>query len=68
MSLSEVLNYEPLPGSFLVGDSVLELGEIAMLFGPPGSFKGFAVGHLMECGAKGYGPWLGHLVNNVEFS
>lgn len=62
LSLTEVLNYMPPPGSFLVGDSVVELGEVAMLFGPPGSFKGFAVGHLMECGAKGCGTWLGHAV------
>ena len=50
-SLSEILSYEPPAGSLLVGDGVLELGEIALLYGPPGSFKGFAVGHLMACGA-----------------
>jgi len=62
LSLSEVQNYEPIPGSFLVGESVLELGETSMVFGPPGSFKGFAVGQLMVCGAQGYGTWLGHQV------
>jgi hypothetical protein len=62
LSLNDVLNYEPTAGAMLVGDSVIELGEIALLFGPPGSYKGFAVGHLMQCGAQGYGTWLGHSV------
>ncbi len=59
LSLSEVLGYEPPPGSFLVGDGVLELGGDSLLYGPPGSFKGFAVGELMACGAAGRGEWLG---------
>jgi AAA domain len=63
LSLSEILSYVPLAGSLLVGDGVVELGEISLLYGPPGSFKGFAVGHLMACGARGYGEWLGHSVN-----
>lgn len=62
LSLAEVFNYEPPPCSFLVGDSMVELGEIILLFGPPGSFKGFAVGRLMVCGAQGHDTWLGHLV------
>jgi hypothetical protein len=62
-NLTEILSYEPPVGSLLVGDGVIELGEIALLYGPPGSFKGFAVGHLMACLAKGNGCWLGHLVN-----
>ena len=63
LSLSEVLGYEPPPGSFLVGDGVLELGGDSLLYGPPGSFKGFAVGELMACGARGCGEWLGFPVN-----
>jgi hypothetical protein len=63
LSLSEVLGYEPPPGSFLVGDGVIELGGDSLLYGPPGSFKGFAVGELMACGARGYGEWLGFPVN-----
>lgn len=62
LSLSEVCDYEPPVGSLLVGDGVLELGEVALLFGPPGSFKGFAVGDLMASGARGSGFWLGHPV------
>lgn len=62
LSLSEILNYEPPTGSFLVGDGVVELGENVLLFGPPGSYKGFAVGHLMACGARGHGEWLGHQI------
>ncbi len=62
LTLSEMRNYEPPIGSLLVGDGVLELGEIALLYGPPGSFKGFAVGDLMACGARGQGRWLGHAV------
>ena len=62
LSLSEVCDYEPPAGSLLVGDGVLELGEVALLFGPPGSFKGFAVGDLMASGARGSGSWLGHPV------
>jgi hypothetical protein len=46
----------------LVGDGIIELGEIAMLYGSPGSYKGFAVGQLMAYGAQGYGNWLGHPV------
>ncbi len=61
-SLSEILSYVPPVGSMLVGEGVIELGEIAMLFGPPGSYKGFAVGQLMACGAQGHGQWLGHPV------
>jgi len=63
LSLSEILSYESPVGSLLVGDGVIELGEIALLYGPPGSYKGFAVGHLMACGAQGHGKWLGHPVN-----
>ena len=62
LSLSEVRDYEPPLGALMVGDGVLELGEIALLFGPPGSFKGFAVGDLMAAGARGHGHWLGHPV------
>lgn len=62
LTLEEVLNYEPPPGSMLVGDGVIEAGGVALLYGPPGSFKGFAVGHLMACGARGSGRWLGHEV------
>ena len=63
LSLSEILSYEPTTGSLLVGDGIIELGEIALLYGPPGSYKGFAIGHLMACGARGHGEWLGHSVN-----
>lgn len=59
LKLDEILNYEPAPGSFLVGDGVIELGGDSLLYGPPGSFKGFAVGQLMACGARGSGEWLG---------
>lgn len=62
-TLAEVLAYEPPVGSLLVGDGVLELGENALLYGPPGSYKGFAVGQLMALGAQGHGDWLGHPVN-----
>lgn len=62
LSLNEVINYETPQGALMVGDGVIELGEIALLYGPPGSFKGFAVGHLMSCGAQGKGTWLGHKV------
>jgi hypothetical protein len=61
-SLSEILSYVPPVGSMLVGEGVIELGEISMLFGPPGSYKGFAVGQLMAYGAQGHGQWLGHPV------
>ena len=61
--LSEILSYEPPVGSLLVGDGIIELGEISLLFGPPGSYKGFAVGQLMACLARGHGTWLGHPVN-----
>src|SRR6187455_2884242 len=63
LTLSEVLNYEPPPGSLLVGDGVIEAGSTTLLFGPPGSFKGFAIGDLMACGARGSGTWLGFPVN-----
>ena len=63
LSLGAILRYEPPAGSLLVGDGVLELGEVALLYGPPGSFKGFAVGHLMLCGVRGTGEGLGHPVN-----
>ncbi|TXH17578.1 MAG: hypothetical protein E6R03_03640 [Hyphomicrobiaceae bacterium] len=59
LTLGEVLTYEPPPGSFLVGDGVVELGGDALLYGPPGSYKGFAVGELMARGAWGHGNWLG---------
>jgi hypothetical protein len=62
LTLDDVLSYEPPPGSLLVGDGVIEAGGVALLYGPPGSFKGFAVGHLMACGARGGGTWLGHEV------
>lgn len=61
-SLSEILSYEPPVGSMLVGEGIIELGEIAMLFGQPGSYKGFAIGQLMAYGAQGHGEWLGHPV------
>lgn len=61
-SLQEVLNYQPPEGAMLVGDGLIELGEVALLFGPPGSYKGFAVGQLMVSGAQGCGNWLGHPV------
>lgn len=61
-SMSEILNYVSPVGSMLVGDGVIELGEVSMLFGPPGSYKGFAVGQLMAYGAQGHGQWLGHPV------
>ena len=64
LSLSEVRDYEPPAGSFLVGEGVIELGEISLLYGPPGSFKGFAVGQLMSSGAWGHGEWLGHPVKS----
>jgi hypothetical protein len=64
LSLSEIKGYEPPAGSFLVGDGVIELGECALLYGPPGSFKGFAIGQLMACGAWGHGEWLGHPVKS----
>jgi hypothetical protein len=63
LTLSDVLNYEPAPGSLLVGDGVLEAGGTTLLFGPPGSLKGFAIGHLMACGARGGGTWMGYKVN-----
>lgn len=63
LSLADVLNFVPPAGSLLVGDSVIELGENALLYGPPGSFKGFAVGSLMAAGAWGRGNWLGFPVN-----
>lgn len=63
LSLGEVLDYMPPEGSFLVGDGVIELGGDSLLYGPPGSFKGFAVGHLMACGAWGHGEWLGFPVH-----
>lgn len=59
LTLEEVLNYQPPAGTMLVGDGVIEAGGLAMLFGPPGSYKGFAIGHLMACGARGGGNWLG---------
>ena len=61
-SLKEMLAYEPPEGAMLVGDGIIELGEIGLLFGPPGSYKGFAVGQLMALGAQGSGQWLGHPV------
>lgn len=63
LSLDEVLSYEPEPGSMLCGDGIVETGETTLLFGAPGSFKGFAVGQLMACGAWGRGNWLGFDVN-----
>jgi hypothetical protein len=63
LSLPEVLNYVPTPGSLMVGDGVVEAGGTTLLFGPPGSLKGFAVGHLMACGARGGGTWMGYTVN-----
>ena len=63
LSLSEVLDYVPAPGSLLVGDGVVEAGSTTLLFGPPGSLKGYAIGHLMACGARGGGIWMGYTVN-----
>jgi hypothetical protein len=59
LDMDEVLSYERPEGADLVGDGFIELGEVALLYGPPGSFKGFAVGELMVCGAEGGGSWLG---------
>lgn len=42
---------------------MIEAGNITLLFGPPGSFKGFAVGQLAMNGARGSGQWLGFDVN-----
>lgn len=63
LSFADVLGYDPPPGSLLVGDGLLELGENSLLYGPPGSFKSFAVGNLMALGAWGRGEWLGFPVN-----
>ncbi len=62
-SLTEILNYQPPTGAMLVGDGIIELGETALLFGPPGSYKSFAVGQLMLYGAQGCGTWLRHKIN-----
>ena len=59
LTLEEILSYEHTPESLLCGDGVIEAGGITLLFGAPGSFKGFAIGHLMGCGAWGSGRWLG---------
>ena len=64
LTLNEVLSYQAPVGAYLVGDGVVELGGDSLLFGPPGGFKGFAVGQLMAAGAWGHGSWLGFPVNS----
>ena len=58
-TVDEVLAYEPPKGADLIEEGFIELGETALLYGPPGSFKGFIVGDLQLCGARGRGKWLG---------
>lgn len=59
LTLDEIVNYEPPAGTLMVGDGIIELGSTTLLYGAPGSFKGFAVGQLMAYGAQGHGRWLG---------
>lgn len=59
LTFDEIVNYEPPEGTLMVGDGVIELGATTLLYGAPGSFKGFAVGQLMAYGAQGHGRWLG---------
>ena len=59
LTFDEIVNYEPPKGTLMVGDGIIELGATTLLYGLPGSFKGFAVGQLMAYGAQGHGRWLG---------
>ena len=58
-TVDEVIEYQPPVGADLIAEGFIELGETALLYGPPGSFKGFIVGDLQRCGAIGHGHWLG---------
>jgi hypothetical protein len=58
-NVDEVIAFQPKEGADLIAEGFIELGETALLFGPPGSFKGFIVGDLQLCGARGEGQWLG---------
>ncbi len=59
LTFADVLNYNPPPGSLLVAEGLVEMGENVLLYGPPGGFKSFSVGDLMARGAWGCGEWLG---------
>lgn len=63
LKFDDVLNYNPPPGSLLIAEGLVEMGENVLLYGPPGAFKSFCVGDLMARGAWGSGEWLGFPVN-----
>jgi hypothetical protein len=58
-NVDEVIAYIPPTGNDLIAEGFIELAQNALLYGPPGSFKGFIVGDLQACGARGCGQWLG---------
>lgn len=60
LDVRALLSYEEKPGEVLCGDAVLELAELAMLFGFPSVGKSWAIMDLMAKAAWGRGRWMGH--------